>query len=150
MWPKRQTLSKSKRLHHNITLTLTVIFIGVFSRWDLETQWLLCVFKNFIYLFMIYFYACAGSSLLSLRQAGPTFSCGGSSRFSGFSCCGQALGHAPFNSCSMGSSLLAHRLGAPSMWDLPRLGIEPVSPELKEQFSATGPPGSPKCDDLHW
>lgn len=46
-----------------------------------------------------------------------------------FSCCGaQALGHAPFNSCSTWAhSLLAHRLSCPEVWDFPRLGIEPVS-----------------------
>ena len=29
------------------------------------------------------------------------------------------------------------------MWDLPRPGLEPVSPELAGRFSATAPPGKP-------
>ena len=30
-----------------------------------------------------------------------------------------------------------------SMWDLPRLGLEPVSPALAGRFSTTAPPGKP-------
>ena len=30
-----------------------------------------------------------------------------------------------------------------SMWDLPRPGLEPVSPELAGRFSTTAPPGKP-------
>ena len=30
------------------------------------------------------------------------------------------------------------------MWDLPRLGLEPVSPALAGGFSTTAPPGKPK------
>ena len=33
-----------------------------------------------------------------------------------------------------------------SMWDLPRPGLEPVSPGLAGRFSTTAPPGKPqKC-----
>ena len=31
-----------------------------------------------------------------------------------------------------------------SMWDLPRLGIEPVSPALAGRFSTTASPGKPR------
>ena len=34
------------------------------------------------------------------------------------------------------------------MWDLPRLGPEPVSPELAGKFSTTAPPGKPW--DIHF
>ena len=30
------------------------------------------------------------------------------------------------------------------MWDLPRAGLEPVSPALAGRFSTTVPPGKPK------
>ena len=30
------------------------------------------------------------------------------------------------------------------MWDLPRLGLEPVSPALAGRFSTTAPPGKPQ------
>ena len=32
----------------------------------------------------------------------------------------------------------------PGMWDLPRPGLEPVSPALASRFSTTAPPGKPK------
>ena len=32
------------------------------------------------------------------------------------------------------------------MWDLPRPGLEPVSPALAGGFSTTAPPGKPKMD----
>ena len=35
------------------------------------------------------------------------------------------------------------------MWDLPRLGIEPVSPALAGRFSTTAPPGKPKLYILY-
>ena len=31
------------------------------------------------------------------------------------------------------------------MWDLPRPGLEPVSPALAGRFSTTAPPGKPLC-----
>ena len=33
------------------------------------------------------------------------------------------------------------------MWDLPRLGLEPVCPALAGKFSTTAPPGKPKISD---
>ena len=33
-----------------------------------------------------------------------------------------------------------------SMWDLPRPGLEPVSPALAGRFSTTAPPGNPPRD----
>ena len=35
------------------------------------------------------------------------------------------------------------------MWDLPRPGLEPVSPALAGRFSTTAPPGKPYHDLLH-
>ena len=34
------------------------------------------------------------------------------------------------------------------MWDLPRPGLEPVSPALAGRFSTTAPPGKPRMRDL--
>ena len=34
------------------------------------------------------------------------------------------------------------------MWDLPRLGLEPVSPALAGRFSTTAPPGKPYISDF--
>ena len=36
------------------------------------------------------------------------------------------------------------------MWDLPRPGLEPVSPALAGRFSTTAPPGKPTTLILHW
>ena len=41
------------------------------------------------------------------------------------------------SSCGSRAQLLC------GMWDLPRLGIEPVSPALAGRFSTTAPPGKP-------
>ena len=41
------------------------------------------------------------------------------------------------SSCGSGAYLLC------SMWDLPRPGLEPVSPALAGRFSTTAPPGKP-------
>ena len=58
-------------------------------------------------------------------------------RHSGFSSCGsQALEH-EFNSCATWAQLRC------SMWGLPGLGMEPVSPALAGRFLITGPPGKP-------
>ena len=35
------------------------------------------------------------------------------------------------------------------MWDLPRPGLEPVSPALAGRFSTTAPPGKPLVCDFH-
>ena len=35
-----------------------------------------------------------------------------------------------------------------SMWDLPRTGLEPVSPALAGRFPTTAPPGKPPCFSL--
>ena len=35
------------------------------------------------------------------------------------------------------------------MWDLPRPGLEPVSPALAGRFSTTAPPGKPLCKYSH-
>ena len=36
------------------------------------------------------------------------------------------------------------------MWDPPRPGLEPVSPELAGRFSTTAPPGKPFSQFLNW
>ena len=88
--------------------------------------------NNFIYLFI---FGCTGSSLLqrlfsSCRERGLLFSCYmRASHCSGFSFCRvRALGLMGFSCCGT-PALLPH-----SMWDLPRPGIEPMSPALAGRF----------------
>ena len=78
-------------------------------------------------------------------------SCGAwTSRCGNFSCCrAWALGHLVFSSC--GSQALKHRLSScgpqalllHGMWNLPRSGIEFMSPALAGRFLTTEPPGKP-------
>ena len=88
-----------------------------------------------LYLFS---FDCAGSLLLH----GLFSSCSvQASHCSGVSRCGaRALGRTDFSSC--GSQALGHRLSScgawasllRGMWDLPRLGIKPMSPALAGEF----------------
>ena len=114
------------------------------------------------YIFMcVYFFGCVGSSLLrtgflQLQRAGATLWCGAqASHCRGFSCCrAGALGTRPSEVMarglsSFGSRALEHRLSScdawaqllRSMWDLPRPGLEPVSPALASGFLTPVPPG---------
>ena len=65
-------------------------------------------------------------------------SCGAqASHRGGFSCCRtQALARG-LRGCGTWALLLG------GMWDLPRPGIEPLSPSLAGSFLTTGPPGKP-------
>ena len=118
-------------------------------------------FKNeFIYLiyFWLLWFFVAVRCFLQLRRAAATHRCGAqTSHCGGFSCCGaQALGAwasvaAAHKLSSCGSRALEHRLSScgarpqllHGMWDLPRPGLEPVSPALAGRFLTTAPPGKP-------
>ena len=106
----------------------------------------LCWFFN---LFLAVLGLCADFS--SCRECRLLSNCGvGASHCSGFSCGREwALGRMGFSSCS--SRALGHRLSScgtraellRSTWDLPRSGIEPVSPPLASRFPSTVPLGKP-------
>ena len=111
-----------------------------------------------------FFFGCVGSSLLhtgflQLQRVGATLYCSvQASHCSGFSCFrARALGTqasvvAAYGLSSCGSRALERRLSScgaqaqllHSMWDLPRPGLEPVSPALAGRFLTTLPPGKPK------
>ena len=106
------------------------------------------MFILFIYLFLkfylfIYFYGCVGSSFLhegflQLRQAGATLHHGvRASHYRGFSVAEHRLQTRRLSNCGSRAQLLH------GMWDLPRPGLEPVSPALAGRFSTTVPPGKP-------
>ena len=120
-----------------------------------------CIYIYYIYIYIYFFflilfiylfiYGCVGSSFLcegflQLRQVGATLHCGARAspvaehrlqtrRLS--SCGSRALEHR-LSSCGARAYLLR------GMWDLPRPGLEPVSPALAGRFSTTAPPGKPK------
>ena len=105
--------------------------------------------------FNLFIFGCIGSFLpcvgfIQLRQAWATLHWGArASRCGGFSLQSMGSRHAGFSSC--GSRALECRLSScgaraqllHSMWDLPGLGIEPVSPALAGRFLSTAPPGKP-------
>ena len=121
---------------------------------------LFCSFlKNLFILFLAALgLCCCVQAFLQLWRAGATLRCGvWASHCGGFSCCGaRALGAqaSVVAACGLsgcGSRVLEHRLTGcdtraqllRSMWDLPGLGLEHVSPELAGEFSTTTPPGEP-------
>ena len=110
--------------------------------------------KGSIFLLKCYcfLFSCAGTSLLHAGFS-PVAASGGYSRCVGFSlqqllllwntgsrvrglstCCSLAPEHR-FNSCGAWVYLIR------GIWNLPRPGIEPMSPALAGRFSITGPPG---------
>ena len=93
-------------------------------------------FNKFIYLFI--YFCCVGSSFLcegflQLRQAGATLHRGARA-----SRCGARLQTRRLSSCGSRAQLVC------SMWDRPRPGLEPVSPESAGRLSTTAPPGKPQ------
>ena len=133
------------------------VFFETFCRF---TLYIYILKYKFIYLFI---FGCVGSLLLctgflQLWRAGATLRCGAwASHCGGFSCC-RAWAQGAWVSVvvarglsSCGSRALEHRLSSCSaraqllysMWDLPGLGLEPVSPVLAGGFLTTAPPGKP-------
>ena len=100
-------------------------------------------FLNLIYLF-ISINGCVGSSFLcegflQLWQAGATLHRGAwASHHRSLSCCGAQAPDAQAQQLWLTGPLLR------GMWDLPRPGLEPVSPALAGRLSTTAPPGKPR------
>ena len=107
-------------------------------------------FKSFVYFWL--------HGFLQLWRAGATLRCSAqASHCSGFSCCGaRAVGtqasvvvsrrlsscgsrdpELRLSSCGARAQLFRH------IWDLPRPGLEPMSPALAGGFLTTAPPGKP-------
>ena len=109
--------------------------------------------KNFIYLFLLHwvFVAVRGLSLVVLSRGYSLLWCVGflccrawalGTRASvvvarGLSSCGLWALERRLSNCGSRAQLL------PGMWDLPRPGLEPVSPALAGGFLTTVPPGKP-------
>ena len=104
---------------------------------------LLYVFSLFLHLFI---FVDAGSLLLCELSSSCSVR---ASHCGGFCCRAQAVGCTGF--CSCGSQALEHGLSShgtraslvPSMWDVPRSGIEPTTPTLAGGFFTTESPGTP-------
>ena len=115
---------------------------------------LICVgffFKDlFIYLWLRWvFVAARGLSLVVVRGGYSSLRCAGfslqqllllqstGSRCMGFSSCGSGALECRLSSCGAWAYLLG------GMWNLPRPGLEPMSPELAGRFLTTAPSGKP-------
>ena len=98
------------------------------------------LFKNDLFLDVLSLCRCSG---LLLAAAGAAVCSVQASPCRAFSYRrAQATGHASFR--SRGSQALEHQLrSCGSMWDLPRPGIEPVSPVLAGRFFITETAGKP-------
>ena len=113
--------------------------------------------KIFLYYFIYFwlhwvFVAARGLSLVAGSKGYSSLQCAGfslrwllllwrtGSRRAGFSSCGSQALESRLSSC--GARVLLLR----GVWDLPGLGLEPVSPTLAGRFLTTAPPGKPPCD----
>ena len=131
---------------HMYTQTEQHHLITFFSAPTLSSFFFLTIL--FIYLFwaVLGLRCCAGFSLVA--ASGGYSSCGAqASHSSGFWFQGTSAA-AAHELSSYGSQPLEHRLNGygawaellPTKWDLPGLGIKPVSPALAGGFFTTGPP----------
>ena len=105
----------------------------------------------FIYLFKFFFFGCVGSSVRarafsSCGKRGPLFiavrgplliTVHGPLTIAASPVAGHRLQTRRLSSCGSRAESLR------GMWDLPRPGLEPVSPALAGRFSTTAPPGKP-------
>ena len=114
-------------------------------------------FKGFSYLFIyLFIFGCVGSSVrarafsscgkwgpLFIAVRGPLFiAVRGPLTIAASLVAEHRLQTRRLSSCGSRAQLLR------GMWDLPRPGLEPVSPALAGRFSTTEPPGKPKANQF--
>ena len=121
-----------------------------------HSSWLFIHFFFYIYKFYLFIYwlcwvfiAARRLSLVVASGGYPSLRCVGlslrwllllrstGSRRVGFSSCGSRTLERSLSSCGSRAQLLH------GMWDLPRPGLEPVSPAFAGRFLTTAPPGKP-------
>ena len=122
---------------------------GLFWVYLFVKFWLFFFYSYFIYLFI---FSCVGSSFhakafSSCSKRGPLFivvrgplfiAVRGPLTIAAPPIAGHRLQTRRLSSCGSRAQLLG------GMWDLPRPGLEPVSPALAGRFSTTVPPGKPQ------
>ena len=107
-------------------------------------------FFNFIYLFIYLFLAVLGlhfcsTAFSSCGKRGPLFiAVRGPLTIAASLVAEHRLQTRRLSSCGSRAQLLC------GMWDLPRPGLEPVSPALAGGFSTTAPPGKPVSFLFHF
>ena len=147
IFPLKMPLATSHKfdiyyVHYFSVLDTFYFHCGVFYTPSVIWKW----FKNFFFklFYLFYLWLCWG--FVSLRGLSLVVAGGGhsSSRCTGLSLSRPLLlrstgsRHAGSVNCGSWAQLLR------GMWDLPRPGLEPVSPALAGRFSTTAPPGKPQ------
>ena len=139
-----------KYIHHHLFLYSTEnVFILVSPspthfHMDYSNPFLFFIFLNFIYLFICLFMAVLGlrffaRAFSSCSKRGPLFiAVRGPLTVVASLVVEHRLQMRRLSNCGSWAQLLR------GMWDLPRPGLEPVSPALAGRFSTTVPPGKPR------
>ena len=115
----------------------------VFKHLVFRTWRMVVFFKIFIYLFIYLFLAVLGlrfcaRAFSSCGERGPLFiAVRGPLTVAASPAAEHRLQRRRLSSCGPRAQLLR------GMWDLPRPGLEPVSPALAGRLSTTAPPGKP-------
>ena len=115
-----------------------LLFVDIFFK-----VYILFFFFNFIYLFIYLFLAVLGlrfcaRAFSSCGKRGPLFiAVRGSLTIAASLVAEHRLQTCRLSNCGSRAQLLR------GTWDLPRPGLEPVSPALAGRFSTTAPPGKP-------
>ena len=139
-----ETGRRKKRKSIYIFLVFFVFFFFIFTNfwpWYSFLFYSILFIHSFIHLFI---YGCVGSSFLwegflQLWQVGPLFmAVRGPLTIAASPVAEHRLQSRRLSSCGSRAQLLC------GMWDLPRPGLEPVSPALAGRFSTTAPPGKPE------
>ena len=136
-------------LHCNSSFTLQWKLICIFFVWGFSTRenWELGLYLFFFkinnYFIYLFIFSCVESSFRerafsSCGKRGPLFiAVRGPLTIAAPPVAGHRLQTCRLSSCGSRAQLLR------GMWDLPRPGLEPVSPALAGRFSTTAPPGKP-------
>ena len=97
-------------------------------------------FNLFIYLFLLcwVFVSVRGLSLIVASRGHSSSQCAGLSPLQPLLLRSTGSRQRRLSNCGSRAQLLR------GMWDLPRPGLEPVSPALAGRFSTTAPPGKPR------
>ena len=96
-------------------------------------------FFKFIYLWLCWVFVSVRELSLVVASGGHSSSwCARhASHYRGLSCCGAQAQTRRLSNCGSRAQLLQ------GTWDLPRPGLEPMSPALAGRLSTTAPPGKP-------
>ena len=140
LWVWDNTISKNFFLHKNYTVFFKGLFFKLGITWLKQGVFLLLFFLKNIYLFI---YGCVGlrfcvRAFSSCGKRGPLFiAVRGPLAMAASLVAEHRLQTRRLSNCGSRAQLLR------GMWDLPRPGLEPVSPAFAGRFSTTAPPGKP-------